>query len=360
MKRYIYYIFLLLITWSCEDYYVPELEKYPDALVVDGILTDQSDYTTIRLTRSANFDEPSSFVGEKGAIVTIESDNGESYSTKEISRGFYQTVDQIKTSVGVGYWLKIITSDGTEYRSNVEKMPSPNPVDSIYLTDTVFRDVDYDFWGDPIVQDYDGITFSVIPHTPDTDDVGFLYKWDALSNYYVVAEEGPMTLNYYCWKVKNSTQIYVYDLSPEDDNLVELPLSDIHFLSYHSLGPLPIDSSRFALPIDNLGTSSLYYKLKQFTITKEGSKFWRSVKSQSEASGKLFDPIEDQIYGNIYCVSDSSKVVFGYFNAASYSDKVIAVSLGSNKINSSKVVDLIPIPTSDEDCFLGGKPDFWF
>ena len=141
MKRYIYYIFLLLITWSCEDYYVPELEKYPDALVVDGILTDQSDYTTIRLTRSANFDEPSSFVGEKGAIVTIESDNGESYSTKEISRGFYQTVDQIKTSVGVGYWLKIITSDGTEYRSNVEKMPSPNPVDSIYLTDTVFRDV---------------------------------------------------------------------------------------------------------------------------------------------------------------------------------------------------------------------------
>jgi len=137
-------------------------------------------------------------------------------------------------------------------------------------------------------------------------------------------------------------------------------LSDIHFLSYYSLGALPIDSSRFELPLDEVGTSSIYYKLNQFTITKEGSKFWRSVKSQSEASGKLFDPIEDQIYGNIHCVSDSSIIAFGYFNTASYSDKVIAVKLGVNKIDAVKVVDFMPIPVSDEDCFLGGKPEFWF
>lgn len=361
MKRYIHYIFLflLIITWGCEDYYIPELEQYPDALVVEGILTDKSEYTTIKLSRSANFDERSSFFAERRAVVTIESETGESYPTTELSSGEYQTVEQIKTTVGVGYFMKIITSDKTEYRSKIEKMPSPTPIDSIYLTDTVFRDVDYDYWGDPIVMNYDGMTFSILPHSSGNEEIGFLYKWNVLSNYYVVASEGPMTMTYYCWKIKNSSQIYVYDYSLED-NLIQLPLSDLHFLSYYSLGALPIDSSRFDLPLEQVATSSIYYKLKQFAITKEGSKFWRSVKSQSEASGKLFDPIEDQIYGNIYCVSDSSKVAFGYFNTASYTEKVIAVDLGVNKIDNFRVVDFLPIPVSDEDCILGRRPDFWF
>jgi len=361
MKQNIQYIFLLLTIffYGCESYYVPEIENYPDALVVEGMLTDQNDYATIKLTRSASFNDQSYYYGERKATITIESESGKSYPTSETGVGVYQTIERVPTTVGEWYYVKINTSSGEEYRSNKEKMMPSTPIDSIYLTDSIFKEISYDSWGDPIVQNYGGIAFSVVPHDPGVDGAGFIYKWNALANYYVECGVMPNITSYYCWKYMYSRQVYVYDYV-KDDYINELPLGDLHSLSFYQLGPLPIDSSRFDQAISRISSSSFYYKLSQYTTTKEGSKFWRSVKNQSEASGKLFDPVEEQIVGNIYCVSDSSKVAFGFFNTASFSEKIIGVKLGYNSLTDVKRVDILPTAPSDEDCFVGFKPDFWY
>jgi hypothetical protein len=361
MKQFILYISLLLLVgvYGCESYYEPDIEEFPDALIVEGMLTDQNDYATIKLTRSASFNDASYYSREKKATVTIESESGKSYTTSETEVGVYQTNERVPTTVGELYYVEIITSSGEKYRSNKEKMMPSTPIDSIYLTDSIFKEIRYDDWGDPVVQNYGGITFSVVPHDPGVDGAGFIYKWNALVNYYVECGTAPNITSYYCWKYMNSKQVYVYDYV-KDGYVNELPLGDLHSLSFYQLSPLPIDSSRFDQPISSISSSSFYYKLSQYTTTKAGSKFWRSVKNQSEASGKLFDPVEEQIIGNIYCVSDSSKVAFGFFNTASFSEKIIGVQLGYNSHTDVKRVDIMPTALSDEDCFMGFRPDFWY
>jgi hypothetical protein len=335
------------------------MEQLPSAIVVEGMLTDQNEFTTIKITRSTSFNNESYYFGEKSAIVTIESESGKSYPTSEISRGNYQTKEPVQTTVGEGYFVKIITSDKIEYRSEIEKMMTATPIDSIYLTDSIFRDISYNYYGDPIVKDYAGITFSVVPKEPAEKEVGFLYKWNALVNYYVSSAFMASEYHYYCWKQMYSNLIYVYDYV-HDDYINELPLGDLHSLSFYNLSPLPLDSSRFNPLVTGAYSTSFYYHLRQYTITKDGSRFWRSVKNQSEASGKLFDPVEEQIIGNIYCVTDSSKLVFGFFNTASFSDKIIGVQLMHDKHGKVKRVDVMPIAPSAEDCLLNESPDFWY
>jgi hypothetical protein len=344
---------------ACQDLYTPEIEKFPNALVVEGMITDQNDYVTVKLTRSASFNEGAYFFGEKKATVTIESTGGDSFSTTEISRGNYQTNEPIPTEVGEGYFVHIFTSGGEEYRSETEYMMPASSIDSIYLTDSIFRDLNYNYWGEPVVKDYTGITFAVLPKEPEGGNVGFIYKWNSLINYYVYSTAGLNGFSYFCWDEMESNTIYVYDYF-HDEYINELPIGDLHSLSYYTIGPLPIDSTRFEGTISSIYTSSMYYHLKQYTVTKKGAKFWQSVKNQSEASGKLFDPVEEQIYGNIVCISDSSKVAFGYFNVASYADKIISVKLNHDRVGERKIVEFMPQAPSDEDCILNRIPEFWF
>jgi hypothetical protein len=360
------FLFLLFIFYGCESVYEPKIDEYPGALVVEGMLTDQNDYAKIQLSRSVPFNKSSYFRGDRNAKVSIESESGLSYPTIQIGAGLYQTKEKIKTQIGDGYYLKILTLDGEEYRSNIEKMVSPTPIDSIYLSDSTYKDLTYNYWGEPVVKDYQGITISVIPREPSESEVGFLYKWNALVNYSVTTlyysledPESSSNLSYYCWKQLYSNQIYVYEYV-HDDYINELPMADLHSISLHSLSPLPIDSSRFDGDLISVNATSFYYHLRQYTISKEGSKFWRSVKNQSEASGKLFDPVEEQIIGNIHCVTDSSKVAFGFFNVTSFSDKVIGVELTIDGHKGVRKVDIMPIVEMDEDCYLNEKPDFWY
>jgi len=360
MKRNIQYIlfFMAVIFTACQDLYSPEIESFSDALVVEGILTDQNEYVTVKLSRSASFSDDSYFYGERKAVVSIESASGNSWGTTEIGRGTYQTNEPVSAIVGEGYYVKIITSGGEEYRSEIEQMMPPTSIGSVFLTDSIFRDLSYNYWGEPVVSDFAGISFAVRPNDTEGESIGYLYKWNALTNYTIYSTAGPAGFNYFCWEELISNSIYVYDYY-NDDYIIELPVGDLHSLSYYMLSPLPIDSSRFEGVITTVATTGLYYHLKQYAITKKGAKYWRSVKNQSEASGKLFDPVEEQIYGNIRCVSDSNKIAFGYFNVASYSHLVLGVKLKPEKIGQINIVEFMPQAPSPEDCILNAKPDFW-
>jgi hypothetical protein len=368
MNHKIQYIFFFLpvVFYGCESYYIPKIDEFPGALVVEGMLTDQNDYAKIQLTRSISFNKSSYYRGDRNATVSIETESGLSYPTIQIGAGLFQTKEKVKTKIGEGYYLKILTLDREEYHSDVEKMVSPTPIDSIYLTDSTYNDLTYNYWGEPVVKDYRGINFSVIPKEPTETEVGFLYKWNALINYNVLSlnyrnidTSLNTNFNYHCWKQMSSNLIYVYQYV-HDDYINELPMADLHSLSFNSLSPFPIDSSRFNGDVVLVSTSSFYYHLRQYTISKEGSKFWRNVKNQSEASGKLFDPVEEQIIGNIHCVSDSTKVAFGYFNVASFSEKVIGIKLLFEAHSDVKRVDLMPIVENAEDCYLDSIPNFWY
>ena len=362
MKLNLQYISILaiLLLLGCEDYYEPDIENISGALVVEAMLTDQKDILTVKLSRTTSYNEATYYDGESNAEVFLLSTNGESYTFYQSTTGYYKSEDSITAQTGEFYYLHIITEDGDEYMSEVEEMMPPCTIDTIQLTDSTELDVEYDSWGDPYTTEIDGIYISVLPSTPERSDVGFLYQWRSLINYYVYSDSGLVYFDYYCWLKKSSSTLYVYDYNEEETGY-SLILDNLHFLSYDDdLSALPIDSSRFSGTIESIYTSSFYYHLKQYTVTESGAEFWKSVKAQSEASGKLFDPVEEEISTNIYCTSDTSKSVYGYFNTASYSDKIILVKLSSSNIYSIKTTDDYPVPTKTEDCLLNELTEFWY
>jgi hypothetical protein len=361
MRRNIYpiFIFLTLAFTACQDLYTPEIDKFPAALVVEGMLTDEQNVVKVKITRSASFSDKSYFYGVQKATVTIESASGVVWGTRETDKGVYQTTEPVSTVVGEGYFVRIVTVGGDEYRSEIEQMMAPVPIESIFLTDTVIRSLNYNYWGDPVVSSIQGIQISVLPGETEAQNSGFIYRWNALANYYVYTTEGRDEFNYYCWKSIPSTSVLIYDYY-HDDFIAALPVGDLHPISYYRLSPQPIDSSLFEGNIFTAYSTSFYYQLKQFAISEKGTNYWRGIKNQSEASGKLFDPVEEQINGNIYCVSDTEKVAFGYFNVASYTNRVLAIKLKADKLGEIKIIDFMPELFFEDTCWLNETPDFWF
>ena len=342
-------IMLLAALWSCEDFYVPKIDELPKSLVVEAILSDQPGFFTVKLSRTAPFDGRSYFMAERKASVSLHTTEGDNYYFYEKASGNYQSNDSIFPKTGVGYYLYISTTDGHEYRSDTEVMLAPCSIENIQLEDSVYRELRHNYWGEPYVKDFEGVFISVQPSEPTNPDVGFLYQWNSLVNYHVLSAELPLEFNYYCWKKMSSSMLYVYDYY-EGRSGNTLILDNLHFLSYTGLSPLPIDSSRFEGTIQSAYSRSFYYHLKQYTISSNGADFWRGVKRQSEANGKLFDPVEEELITNIYCVTDHSMRVYGFFNTASYSEKIIAVKIGYMKIDWIKQVDYFPVPNEFESC----------
>lgn len=352
-------LFFVLSIWGCEEYYIPEIETTANSIVVEAILTDKAEIMKLKLSRTNPFDGRSSFRGERNAEIKMETSSGQTYNFHQYASGFYQSDDTIRAITGEGYFLEIKTTDGETYRSEVEVMMPHNDIANVQFDDSIYREINYDYWGEPYVSNFDGIFISVLPETPENLDVGYLYKWSSLVNYYVYSTESISEYSYYCWKNMRSNTIYVYDYDKHLQGNT-LKLDNIHFLSYFNIYPNNLDSTRFKGTVKTTYASSFYYYLEQFTITKKGAEFWKSVKKQSEATGKLFDPVEEEIITNIYCVSNPTLKCFGFFNTASYAKRIIMVDLNIRKIDQYFDVEAFPVPKKEEDCLLNEVTEYWY
>ena len=74
-------------------------------------------------------------------------------------------------------------------------------------------------------------------------------------------------------------------------------------------------------------------------------------------SGQIFDPVESQIIGNMYCANDTTEQVFGYFGASSVQENSGFIHLDyNNKVRNKNV---IYFPELDRNLLSNSPPDFW-
>jgi len=73
-KRHILFLLILLLLSSCITQFVPKIEEEKELLVVQGLITDQYETDTIKLSKSLPLGEISAARPLSGCIVTI-SDN---------------------------------------------------------------------------------------------------------------------------------------------------------------------------------------------------------------------------------------------------------------------------------------------
>jgi hypothetical protein len=312
MRHFKYFSFIilsLLLLASCREKYSVSLKSSDrSALVVEGFLNAGNGPTIITLTRSYAANGSVSIPRVTGAQVTVEGNNGTSFSLAETgtNTGVYRH-PQLNLLTDKQYRLKIRTTGGKEYLSDYVPVRLSPPIDSINWK-----------WENNGVMIY--------ANTHDASNNSRYYKWDyeetweISTNYYsdvklvsanpltVVARNLPAEDVSRCWKYDNSRTIMIGSTAQlQTDIAFEIPL---YFLQPNT--------ERLGIRYSTL--------VKQSVLTKEAYEYFSLMKKNTEQLGSIFDPLPSELRGNIKCLTDADEQVVGYLTASSQQEKRIFIT----------------------------------
>lgn len=321
------------LTVSCVTEYQPDPLSLPPSLVVEGQITDGSGPYIVRLTRTADYSYKAINLLETGAVVTIEDNAGNRETLLEQSGGFYVTrTNGIQGVVGRSYKLLIQTKDGLRYESEPERLTAAPPILNVYteyrneaVPGTATRRQGWDVYID----------------TKDPPEPGNYYRWEWTHYEYIdvcqktlLASGNAYTGRSCCTPCWDITRCYNCISVNSDANINGQTISKQYILT------APYTSG-----------SKYYVEIQQQAISKGAYAFWKSVRGLVNNTGGLFDPAPAAVQGNIRCVSDPKRLVYGYFGATGLSQKDVYVdrSNGQGAPDADLPVS-VPVPSACVPC----------
>lgn len=302
--------FVIFLCSTCIENYWPDFyPKYINALVVDGVITNDPGPYEIRLSTSAGVNYPQ-YLPLDGCKVSIVDDRGNSETLKGFENGIYRTSeDGIRGVSGNSYQLKIISPDGNSYESEFEKMPIPTEIDKIYW--------EIEFHPHPVLErDITGFRFFIDTYTSEIGEN--YYLWDLESTY-------KFNANY---RIKYYFDGQMHAFSPSDSLYTCYLTRKIpEIFTYSTANLTEPRITKFPLNLVTTETKelSIRYSLlvNQLSITKKAYQFWHKIKSIDDEQGELHSRQPFQVRGNVRNIENSSEVVLGYFMVSGISNKRI-------------------------------------
>ena len=140
VQQHILVILLPLGLVGCVEPFEPEIVNFESVLVVEATITDENKLQEVLLSRAFPLDTMGIY-GESGAMVQITDSEGATFDFTHQGDGRYVSNASFAARNGIGYQLKIITTDGKEYMSEEEIAPAPTQIDSLYA-ERDFKDGD--------------------------------------------------------------------------------------------------------------------------------------------------------------------------------------------------------------------------
>lgn len=302
-------LMLVITVNSCIEEYWPDVSKYENLMVVDGIIHNQQGPYTINISISASIDRPK-YIPYPECEVIISDDRGNSETLVEYQTGTYETAyDGIRGIPGRKYKITINTPEGKTYESDYQLLKNPVGIDSVYgvveqhLTEDPYEDgLGVQFYLDTDKAPSDSAFF--LWRTTET----YIYESDFTIDYlymgYFKRFHDPDTL-LTCWKTEKINEIYTYNtLSLTEPRITNYPL---HFVSN--------GSKRLTIRYSLL--------VQQFTIDYTSQGYWNKLEEQSSDQGSLYSKQPYQIRGNLRNINDEDEPVMGYFTVAGLTEKRI-------------------------------------
>ena len=333
---------------SCEEPYLPQLDgKYYKVLVVDGMITNAAPPYTIKLSLSANVQEPE-YIALAGYGVTIIDELGNDEILSETKPGTYVTSPiGMQGIVGRKYKITLQSPEGKTYESDYEELKEPVGIQSVYPELEYEHSAGYPY-------DIPGYQFYVDTYIAQTDSTYFLWSMDETFQYesdYLIhyLYDGILHIFYNtdslktCWK---SGKVFP-------------------FFVESTTGLIEPRFTRYPLHFVNTKTRKLSIRyslfINQYTISENAYRFWHGIKEQNIETGEMYTRQPYQLRGNIYNTNDKNELVLGYFMVAGVSQKRIYVNRPDPPVKMYYPVCRLG-PTDYEDygwMFLGGTPADW-
>ena len=289
---------MLLFVSCIKEIKVPVRSVAPK-LVVEGSITTDSVPYRVKLSFSGPYVSgisiPDSLIVEDATVIVSENTGRETLLT-HVGNGVYETNDVAFVGIsGRSYQVHITLSDGREYLSQPEVLPSPVPVERVSKVEFDFH---YDF-NKPT-------DFKIFVDVNDPAGEENFYKWTAISWVPRLATGVPC--GNYCIKWQ-----YCHQLTERNY---------LHFISDASVnGNIVREQLVYRSPIYYFGRH--YVDISQLTITREAYQFWKRFNDQENKSGSILDPLPAPIEGNIYNANNPDDLALGFFSASAVSHKKV-------------------------------------
>ena len=310
MRKLKYYIVMILMAGSaglnCKEVYKPkEIQTNPNILVVDGTVISGNDSSIITLSRTRNINDETASLKELGAHVSVLGVSGLEYPFIEQGNGRY-VIDQLLLDTTQQYQLKIITADGNEFRSEIGKVHTSPPIDSVYWSQDSSRNVHvylnthdpsnntrYYRWEYKETWEYRSAFSSTLIYNPATD----MFDFRGLANQI-----------YRCYQTQASSTIEVISTKQLSADIV----------NKYEVTYVPAGSEKISVMYSDL--------IRQYAIPVEAFNFWQNLKKNTEQLGSLFDLQPFTELGNIKCVNDPSTKCIGFISFTTLQEKRIFIS----------------------------------
>ena len=302
IKPALFILIFLLILAGCVSSYTPGYIENEQALVVEGLITDQPGAYTINISLSTQRWSANTYIRLSGFTVWITDDNGGRFDLKEGEKiGTYLT-DPVtfKGEAGRTYSLHLITNGrfgNIYYESYPTKMIAAPPVDSVYYEKRTYNQAGFGT--------VEGCQIFLNTHDP-TGECRF-YRWEYNETWEFNLPSDYMVLNKTCWRSENSEGILIKNSSSlENEKVTRFPLLTI------------------SNPVDRL---SVKYSLlvNQFSLNEDEFYYWEKIKNMTEATGGFYDVVPASISSNVYCPDDITRKVLGYFSVSAVKSKRIFI-----------------------------------
>ncbi len=301
MKKNFYILFIIstLISAGCVEEFNPDLEKYDNVLIVEGLLTNSPEECFVYISRSYEYQQKT---GEKlsGAEVKVIDDLGNEQVFVEKEKGKYFSKNPDFAGIpGRSYQLIIKTPDNETYISDAEKMKPPVEIENIY------------FEPDKIIEDgqnYDGVQI------------------------YINAQDPENKVNYYAWEYKETWEFIV---PYEADWLIGAKTCYISSGPKKFLLGTTIQNTAAAInkePILFVSTRTNRLRkkysllVKQYSLSESQYKFLENLKNSNQTTGTLFDPTPIMMQGNMRSTNEKAKPMLGFFQVSGVSTKRIFIT----------------------------------
>jgi hypothetical protein len=327
---YILFIILIGLMTSCYKTYEPKIDKGQNVLVVNGMITNKTETYHIMLSNADPYNSSASPEPSGGASIFVTDDLGTPYPFHEIKKGDYASDSmQFTGQPGRRYRLHIVSTDGTEYESAAQKMfPEVSP-EAVYTEFDNQITLDKNTGLKSIM--HGAYIFADIPNISDTIPQ-FRFTSNLVKQYYynismLLSWDILLSFNYYCWLTENSNpniNLTSVDHSMNSSSIKRHPVCflDNNFTVYAPRYDLKLNMDdttdvKHEIGYRNFNIHHRILYLNQYTLNSETYQYYKSLDAQMQSEGKLFDPIDAQLTGNIKCITDPGKKAIGFFEASS-------------------------------------------
>ncbi len=300
----------LAIVVSCvEPYFINDEVGFEPVLVIDALISDESEEQRIIISESTSLIDYSLHVVHNCQVVVSDKDGNEFTFKENTDKGYYFGTIPFEFLVpGNAFKVIVETMQGKRYESEFETMTACPDVDSVY----------YEFMVDTnevskLVESV-GLQFYVDIRTRQGDSKYYRFKLEETYEYHstwpielywegeLVDVPGKDYSLFTCYKTEGVKRMFAASTKNVVDEYLKYPL----------------------IFVDN-STQKLYWRysllVKQYSLSKEAYDYWKLLMANSQESGGINDKQPASIQGNITCVSNPSEKVLGYFNVSAVTSK---------------------------------------